>query len=247
MRLRWRALLPLVAIALPIVAIAWFAGNLQRYPIAMEFVTFLRSVSHEWWAIPLFFAMYVVCAVCFLPITPLSAAGALAWGWKVGGLIEVFGVTIGALAPFYLARRGLSPSLTRFLARRGFVFDPLPRRRETFVLLVLRILTIVPYVALNYIAGLARIRPRDYIWATFLGSIPPVFVFAWFVDTLGGSATGVVTRFRLFVVCAVVALVAIVMKMVSSRLRQRLLSREAAALQPDGDDPRSASTELPPE
>lgn len=239
--------MPLVAIALPIVAIAWFAGNLQQYPIAMKFVVFLRSVSREWWAIPLFFAMYVVCALFFLPITPLSAAGALAWGWKVGGVIEVFGVTLGALLPFHLARRGLSPWLTRFLERRGFIFDPLPRRRETFVLLVLRIITVVPYVALNYIAGLARIRTRDYVWATFVGSIPPVFVFAWFVDTLGGSATGMVTRFRLAVVCAVVALVAIVMKLVSSRLRQRLLSREAAVLQPDGDDPRCASTELPPE
>lgn len=239
--------MPLVAIALPIVAIAWFAGNLQQYPIAMEFVEFLRSVSREWWAIPLFFAMYVVCAIFFLPVTPLSAAGALAWGWKVGGVIEVFGVTIGALGPFFLARRGLSPALTRFLARRGFVFDPLPRRRETFVLLVLRIITVVPYVALNYIAGLARIRPRDYIWATFVGSIPPVFVFAWFVDTLGGSATGMVTRFRLIAVCVVVALVAIVMKTVASRLRERLLHQAPAAPPPDDDDPRCASPELPPE
>jgi uncharacterized membrane protein YdjX (TVP38/TMEM64 family) len=238
---------PLLSIALPLIGIAYLAANIQRFPIAAQFIEYLRTVAYEWWAVPVFLALYVVCALFMMPVTLLSAAGALAWGWKVGGAIELLGVMLGALAPFHLARRGLAPALSRFLARRGFVLDPLPPRRETFVFLLLRIVTVIPYVALNYIAGLARIRKRDYLWTTFVGSIPSVFLFAWFVDTVGTGATTTRAQLRIAAACTVVAVVAVLMKMGATWLRQHLLSQASAAPPPDDDDPRCASPEPPPE
>jgi len=221
----------LAAIALPIVVAAILLSNLQRLPFAAELIAGLRAAATEWWAVPLFIALYALFALLLLPVGLLSAAAALAWGWKVGGAIELVTCTLVALVPFQLARGALALRVEQFLRRRGI--ESLAGRHEFFPLLLLRILPVVPYVALNYLAGLARVRRRDYIVATFLGSIPSVFLFQWFVATAGEGSP-----LKVMGACAVVALFAIIV---------RVLSRGRPASPTDGGGRRSASTAPPPE
>ena len=228
----------LAAIALPIVVAAILLSNLQRLPFAAELIAGLRAAATEWWAVPLFIALYALFALFLLPVGLLSAAAALAWGWKLGGAIELVTCTLVALVPFQLARGALASRVEQFLRRRGVERELVGNRatgqpgNSVFLLLLLRILPVVPYVALNYLAGLARVRRRDYLIATFLGSIPSVFLFQWFVDTAGEGSP-----LKVLGACAVVALFAIIV---------RVLSRGRPASPPDGDDRRSASTAPPP-
>jgi uncharacterized membrane protein YdjX (TVP38/TMEM64 family) len=215
--IRIRRLLPLLAIALPIIAVALVATRLGELPLVRAAIVSLQSVSDEWWAVPLFVATYACFALFLLPVGLLSATGVLVWGWKLGGALDLAACTLSALPPFFLARGGLSRWMERRIRR-----EDVPALDSPFNLFLLRVVPLVPYVALNYIAGSAtRIRVRDFLLMTFAGSIPSVFLFAWFIDTMAAGASGAVTQAKIFGVCAVIAAVAIVLRLVADRLTRR--------------------------
>jgi len=204
---RWWRFVAIVA--LPIALVAFFLGRLGGTDSARELITVLKSYAHEWWAIPLFVVIYIVFAVFLLPIGVLAAGCAVAWGWKLGGTIELFTCTIAALVPYALAHGRASAWIERRLAKLGSTTPSFEGENGTFALLLLRIVPLLPYVAMNYVAGLARVRTRDYVWTTFVGSMPATFVFAYFVDTMAAGAMGVATQLRLFGACLAFAALAV--------------------------------------
>jgi uncharacterized membrane protein YdjX (TVP38/TMEM64 family) len=167
--------------------------------------------------VPLFFVAYGLCALFLLPVGLLSALAALVWGWRIGGAIDLVACTLSALPPFLLARGGLSQWMERRIRRQD-----VPALDSPFILLLLRIVPLVPYVALNYIAGSAtRIRVRDFVAMTFAGSIPSAFLFAWFVDTMAAGAVGAAEQAKIFAVCGIIAAVAILLRLAADRLARR--------------------------
>ena len=235
--LKLRALLPLLAIGIPIAVVALLLANMQNIPLVQELVGRMRDAGREWWAVPLFLVVYCLLALLLLPVGALSAAAALAWGWQLGGLMDLVACTLAALPPYLIARHRLPRRVAAYLEKHGLVFETTP---EFFPLLLLRIVPIFPYVALNYVSGLARFRLRDYLLATFLGSIPSVFLFAFFIDTLGDSATGATTQLRIVGACAAIALLAIIGRWGARFAARTVRPRDAAG-------PRSASPESPRE
>lgn len=235
--MRIRNVLPPILIAVSIAAVAVLLANIQRLPFAQEFIASMRGAGGEWWAVPVFFALYVLGALILMPVGILSAAAALAWGWEVGGLLELLACTLAALPPFAIGRRGVSGRLSAYLEKHRM---SLMVTRDFFPLLILRTVPVIPYVALNYIAGLLSFRLRDYVLATFLGSIPSVFLFAFFIDTLGDSATGAATQLRIAGACAAIAALLII-----GRWGMRFVTRKARP--PAAGDHRSAAMEPPPE
>ena len=213
-----RRLLPLLAIVIPIMAVALLASQLERLPQVRVFIATMQSMDGEWWAVPLFVLAYAVFALFLLPVGLLSATAALVWGWKVGGAIDLLACTLAALPPFFLARSGLARWVERHIRR-----DEVPALDSPFILFLLRVVPLVPYVALNYIAGSAtRIRTRDYVLTTIAGSVPIVFLFAFFVDTMAAGAVGAATEAKIFAVCAVIALVAILLRLAANRVARRV-------------------------
>jgi uncharacterized membrane protein YdjX (TVP38/TMEM64 family) len=216
-----RRLLPLLAIVVPILVVAVVATRLGELPAVRAAIASMQGVADEWWAVPLFIATYACFAIFLLPVGLLSATGVLVWGWQMGGAIDLLACTISALPPFLLARGGLSRWMERRIHR-----DDVPALDSPFALFILRVVPLVPYVALNYIAGSAtRIRNRDFLLMTFAGSIPSVFLFAWFIDTMAAGASGAVTEAKIFGVCAVIALAAIALRLVADRFGDRLVKR----------------------
>jgi uncharacterized membrane protein YdjX (TVP38/TMEM64 family) len=208
----WRVIVvALVPIAITVV-LARFEG-----PALRHFLERLHSAGTAWWAVPAFVALYVIFAVFLLPVGLLSTVAAVTWGWKVGGAIELLTCTAAALVPFYGVRGRLADWLERRVTRAGKAAPPFTGPDGTFILLLLRIVPVVPYVALNYIAGVARVRTRDYIVTTFLGSIPVVFVYAYFVDALAAGASGTATELRVIAACGAAALLAIVVRWLGKR------------------------------
>jgi uncharacterized membrane protein YdjX (TVP38/TMEM64 family) len=210
---RVRRYVPLALVIAPFLVIALAATYAGSLPAARAFLTSLQSAAGEWWAVPLFVVAYIVFAIFLLPVGLLSATAALMWGWKGGGGLELVTTTVAAVIPFVLARRGLGAWVERRIRR-----DDLPALESPFVLLLLRIVPLVPYVALNYIAGTTRIRMRDYVVTTLIGSIPSVFLFAYFVDTMAAGALGAATQAKIFAVCVAVAVVAVILRLAARRV-----------------------------
>jgi len=217
LRQRLRSFLPLLPIVIPIMVVAFLATHLGDFPMAKAAVETMRAGAGEWWAVPLFVFLYALFTILVLPLGLFSAAGALIWGWKVGGAIELVTCTLSAIPPYLLARRGLAGWVERRIAKQHA-----PVLDSPFALFLLRLVPLVPYVALNYIAGATtRIRLRDYVLTTLVGTLPSVFLFAWFVDTMAGAAIGVVGHVKIAAACTLVALVAIAVKFMAQRIARR--------------------------
>jgi uncharacterized membrane protein YdjX (TVP38/TMEM64 family) len=59
------------------------------------------------------------------------------------------------------------------LARHGF-----------YIILYLRIVPVIPYNALNLMAGASPIEFSDYLWASLIGILPGTILFAMLGDAL---------------------------------------------------------------
>lgn len=195
-----------------------------------------RELSSRWWAVPLFLVAYIVADVLFIPTQFLSIAAVLMWGWLKGGTIELISATVGAIFPYLIARSTMREWIESRLRRHQKARDLLEREGFT-LLLLLRIVPIIPYTALNYIAGLSTIPLWRYILATFLGVIPSTYIFAYFVQAV---ADGVMQPRQVIVrgavASALFAALVIATRLAALRLRPRLTSSIPAASPPDDGD-----------
>lgn len=194
------------------------AGHLDPRAAARWFET----VGSTWWAPVAFIALYTVFNCLLVPATILSLTAGVVWGWWAGGLWVLAASTIGSAVPFFLARAGTGWVQRILEGRSRSLYEKL--RDEGFVtLLLLRLVPIVPYNVLNYAAGLAGIRPRDYLIATFFGTIPGIFIFTYLADSI---AAGVLSPGDAFVRIALagVLLGALVVsgRLLAGRVRGRI-------------------------
>lgn len=188
-RRRW--LLALAVVAIFALALAAYRLRIRPDDLAL----WLRGVSQLWWAPLAFIALYTLFNLALVPATILTLTAGVVWGWLEGGLWVIVASTIGSAAPYFLAKNGSAPFIALMERRTARVAEAL--RREGFLsLLLIRLIPIFPYNVINYAAGLAGVRPRDYLLATFFGTLPGIFIFTWLSDSL---AVGLVTPRQAFV------------------------------------------------
>lgn len=215
LRESWRFI---ALVALPLVLIAIIVARVGSDAAARWAVVELQAIAGNWWAIPAFAAIYILGTMLLLPVGVLSIAAALAWGWKLGGTIELLTCVVAALGPYYLAHGRGAPWIQRRLEKIGAKPPSFTGPDGTFVLLLLRIVPVLPFVAMNYVAGLAKVRLRGYVLTTAIGIAPSVYVFAYFVDTMAAAATGAATQWRVLLACGAFALLAISGRVLAKRL-----------------------------
>lgn len=119
-----------------------------------------------------FSGLYAAVALSPLPKTVFTVAAGALFGVLTGVIVVLAGATVGALAAFSLGRwlgRDVVHRLTRIRAER---FDEHLARRGLGAVLVLRLVPLVPFTALNYLAGLTALRLRDFLLGTLIGMVP---------------------------------------------------------------------------
>jgi uncharacterized membrane protein YdjX (TVP38/TMEM64 family) len=125
-----------------------------------------------------FVAVYALAAAFSLPIAAvLSISGGFLFGQWLGTVLNVLGATAGATAVFLAARTAIGDSLRRragpWLARMEEGF----RDNALCYLLVLRLVPLFPFVAVNLVPAMLGVGLRDFVVATFIGIIPGAFVY----------------------------------------------------------------------
>lgn len=217
---RWRliALATFIAIA----AAAGFAAYRTGYLDPASAADWLASIRDSWWAPLAFMALYTVFNVVLLPATILSLTAGVVWGWLEGGLWVLAASTIASAVPYFIAYSG-SDTIDRLIkGKAGRLQEKL--QDEGFVtLLLLRLVPIVPYNLLNYAAGLAGIRPRDYILATFLGTIPGIFIFTYLADSIAAGVLSPGDAFlRILLAGTLLAVLVLSGRLLAGRVRRRI-------------------------
>jgi uncharacterized membrane protein YdjX (TVP38/TMEM64 family) len=130
-------------------------------------------------------ALYVVGTVLLLPGVLMSFVGAVLFGAYEGTLYTWIGAAIGATLAFFLAKSLGRDFVERFLGGRLAALDRRLEQHGFTGLLVLRLVPLFPFNALNFGCGLTRIRARDYILATAVGILPGTFVYQFLFARFG--------------------------------------------------------------
>ena len=163
------------------------------------FVEHLRGL---WYGPLVFIGTFMLACVFVLPASLFGLAAGFIWGWGLGGVYSLTGAMLGAVASFYVGRFVGEGMLEKF-GRMGRAVAKQVAHAGFRSLLVLRFIPGIPFAVLNYGAGVAGVRFRDFVAATFLGVLPSTFVFSYCADALfnGSMSEGDAFR-RLAVVCA---------------------------------------------
>ena len=133
------------------------------------------------------FVTYVVVTGLSLPfalLLSLTISWLLGFGWAL--VVISFGSTTGATLAMLASRYILRDWVRDRLGRRfGAVLSRLDEEGEWY-LATLRLAPVVPFFAINLLAGLSRIRVRDYFWISQLCMLPATVVYCQVGASLPG-------------------------------------------------------------
>lgn len=131
--------------------------------------------------IVIFGIVFTLCGLLALPVAPWTVVGALVYGPILGFIVIHVSATVAAGCTFILSRRWLRPTLRRTLGNRGKLLSVSSRAEAMRLVLLLRMSPLIPFAALNYAAGLSRMRLLDFVAASAVGKIPNVALYAYSV------------------------------------------------------------------
>lgn len=129
------------------------------------------------WAPLLYIFLYTVRPLILFPAVLLTLAGGLTFGPWLGTLYVVTGASLGANLAFWLARKLGREFVERWMGKRMKMLDDSAAEHGFRTVLTLRLIPLVPFDAVDYGAGLSKIRFRDYAPATTLGMIPAALAY----------------------------------------------------------------------
>jgi len=141
------------------------------------------------WGPLVFITLYAVGPSLLLPGAVMTVAGGLAFGIWWGSIYSLIGADLGALIAF-AAGRFLGRSFVERTVSHRFHHVMQGVARHGFqIILYLRMVPIIPYNALNLLAGASPITFRDYFWASMIGMVPGTIVWAFLGDAMWHPAS----------------------------------------------------------
>lgn len=188
----------------------------------------LTAVRSSVWAPLAFVAVYAAATAFALPGSVLTIAGGAVFGFWAGALYNSIGANIGANAAFGIARALGREGVERIGGRRIGGMDRVTSRHGFMGLLVLRLVPLVPFNALNFGSGLTTLRWRQYASATVVGILPGTLVYTFFADALvlGSTQAGRDAQIRLWI-AALLFLALSAIPLLARRLGFRLPTQDS--------------------
>lgn len=225
-----RTLLKVAVVVLLAAAVAGIWSSPLRAHLTRENIrAAVEQIRAIWYAPIVFMVLYAVGCVVALPASLFVISAGFIWGWLLGGAYAMIGGMVGACIAFFAGRLLGEGLLDRF-GRVGRMVRKQTDHAGFKSMLVLRNIPGIPFAVLNYGAGVAGVRFRDYFFATLIGIAPSKFVFTYCADALfnGSMSEGDAFK-RLAIVCGLVLLMLLVPVMVKRLTDARAQSAERRA------------------
>lgn len=141
------------------------------------------------WAPVFFIVAYVVASIALAPAFLLTVAAGAFFGLWYGSLLVFLGATLGASAVYALASplarsrfMGWIARDPRIAAARDAVVDD-----GVWIMLLLRLSPVVPFVLLNYALALSGVSFRNYLIA-LVGMLPAIVMYTYYGKVVGDIA-----------------------------------------------------------
>jgi uncharacterized membrane protein YdjX (TVP38/TMEM64 family) len=186
-RLRQSTALSIIKIAILAVLVLGSAWLLWAHSEWFENPGLVKVEVLSWgiWGPLVYILLYAVGPSFLVPGAVMTIAGGLAFGALWGAVYSLIGADAGALIAFS-AGRFLGRSFVQRVVGGGRFEKLLSHigRHGFQIIFYLRLVPLIPYNALNLLAGTSPITFRDYFWASMIGMIPGTVLFAFLGDAL---------------------------------------------------------------
>lgn len=150
--------------------------SLQQVKVAIDSLGEMASV--------VFITMCVVRGVIFIPCGLLSALGGMLFGPLMGTIFALCGLTAGSVITFCLARGFGKGWAQRIMGHKYDKYEGYISKDYFYSIFLMRVVPILPFDAVSCIAGMSKARVNIFILATLLGSLPGVFIYVFFGDSI---------------------------------------------------------------
>lgn len=133
-----------------------------------------------WSSVAVFITSYVLLTLWFPAAAVLTLLGGYLFGTVQAVLIVAGASLTAALMTFWLSRHAAGDWIQRKWEEplRG-----LNRNIDQFgseYLIIIRLIPMMPFMAVNILAGLTRVSIQTFAWTTLVGSLPGVILFSYF-------------------------------------------------------------------
>jgi uncharacterized membrane protein YdjX (TVP38/TMEM64 family) len=143
--------------------------------------------AHEEYAALLLILAKIIGAILFIPGTPLTLLAGALLGPVQGTIVSLIGNILGAFSAFLISRFLLRNYVNEKLLKK---YPKMEKYEKRFfdhgfkTVVILRLIPLFPFNALNYLLGVTRVSVKDYFFGTAIGIIPGTIAFVYFGDSL---------------------------------------------------------------
>ena len=130
------------------------------------------------WGPALFFSLYVGLALIPVPKAVLTAAGGALFGLWAGAGLALAAALVGAVVAFGLGRLLGRDAVDRLIQGRLAQVDALLADHGLSAVLIVRLVPLVPFIAINYASGLTGVSFRHYVLGSAIGMVPGTLAYA---------------------------------------------------------------------
>ncbi len=189
----------LVAIVAALIA-AFFIFDLGQY-LSLDYLKAQKDALNDLYRskpiliITMFFLAYVAMAALALPAaTILTLAGGAIFGFWTGLIVVSFASTIGATIAFLLTRYLFHDAIQSKFGDRLQAINNGIEREGAFYVFGLRLVPLFPFVVVNSVLGLTKLKTWTFYWSSQIGMLAGTAVYVNAgtqlanIDTLGDIA-----------------------------------------------------------
>lgn len=169
-RQHWRGATLLLGVSAASLAL-WSTGT-------MDLVQLRDRIDAAGSAAPMLFVLlYAALTLLPVPKNVLSVGAGALFGFGAATLLVWVGAMAGALLAFGVARAVDPSALAWATGRHRERVDRVLRRRGVPAVVVVRLVPVAPFTAINYVSGMSSLTVRDYVVGTGVGIIPGTVVY----------------------------------------------------------------------
>ncbi len=125
----------------------------------------------------------------FLPVTPFTIAGGFIFGHFYGLLLSLIGTMLSAVLTFSMSRYLFRDRIKRWLKGRYDGVDKGLESSGIFMIAAARVIPVIPFDAVSYIAGISNISFIDYLIGSLIGEFPGAFILTMLGSNLSQIGT----------------------------------------------------------
>ncbi|MDT8405686.1 MAG: VTT domain-containing protein [Methylococcales bacterium] len=161
--------------------ISWYFADAMTLANILHHKDWLSTLIDEHYALTVM-AFFIACALFINSPLPLAAVikvlGGYFFGVYLGALFNILATVNACLLGFALSRYAFKSAFeAHFLKKLEEVEDAI-ERNGFYYFLSLRLMMVVPYFLINFVAGISRISFRHYFASSLLGVIPASIIYA---------------------------------------------------------------------